>query len=263
MDSASEKGALLQGLCPGISCVFNPRVQLLFDWMTVKWFLSVNLILPPVWQQVLRLRLQDNMIISLFVSLPHLPGCSQPWQNCGTKTLNKEVGGKKGEIWQDPFRHWNKQNSLDACNSRTPCKTPCSQRCLQTTWVLLATCHSNSCCMQFLVIPSLANLETIQNCGTWHEGGGRIIMKCRVSSQRDVRRRRVLQTKYRIRNTTSHKVHPAAAWMCRLTLCLHERSQVPVFWKDLPVVFSRAGPWVMTLFILSPRFVALAPVTFV
>lgn len=31
MDSASEKGALLQGLCPGISCGFNTCVQFLND----------------------------------------------------------------------------------------------------------------------------------------------------------------------------------------------------------------------------------------
>lgn len=70
MDSASEKGALLQGLCPGISCVFNKRVQL-FDWMIVKWVLSLWIIwlLPALWQQVLRLRLQDNNVIFL----PHQP----------------------------------------------------------------------------------------------------------------------------------------------------------------------------------------------
>lgn len=185
-------------------------------------------------------------------------------KNVEQKLWPRKWGGKKKQERSDKTHSDTGISRTVWMHAMPECKTPCSQRCLQTTWVLLATCHSNSCCMQFLVFPSsLANLETIQNCGTWHEGRGRIIMKCRVSSQRDVRRRRVLQTKYRIRNVTSHKVHPAAAWMCRLTLCLHERSQVPVFWKDLLVVFSRAGPWIMTLFILSPRFVALAPVTFV
>lgn len=59
-----------------------------------------------------------------------------------------------------------------------------SQRCLQTSWISLAMCYSNNGCMHFLGFPSfplaLANLETIQNCSTWHKGGGRIIMKCSV-----------------------------------------------------------------------------------
>lgn len=36
-------------------------------------------------------------------------------------------------------------------------------------------------------------------------------MKCRVSLQKNVGKKTVLQTKYRIRNTTSHKVHLAVA----------------------------------------------------
>lgn len=210
MDSASEKGALLQGLCPGISCVFNTRVQL-FDWMTVKWVLSLWIIwlLPSLWQQVLRLRLQDNNFI-LHPPPPSLVALRQ--QKFGAKSLNQKVGKNTGGIWQDSSGHWNKQ---DACKQRM--QNSCSRRCLQTSWVSLTACHSYNCCLHFLSFLSspltLANLETIRNGNTQHEGGGRIVMKCRVSSQRHVGRRRVLQTKYSIRNITSHKVHPAVAWL--------------------------------------------------
>lgn len=99
----------------------------------------------------------------------------------------------------------------------------CSWRCLQTSWVLLAACHSYNCLLHFLSFLSspltLANLETIWNGNNWHEGGGRFIMKCRVSLQKNVGKKTVLQTKYRIRNTTSHKVHLAVAWIFRLILC--------------------------------------------
>lgn len=92
MDSASEKGALLQGLCPGISCVFNTRVQL-FDWMTVKWVLCLWIIwlLPPLWQQVLRLRLQDNNVIFyLTPPAPFLSDLTKIWDK-----ISERESGKK------------------------------------------------------------------------------------------------------------------------------------------------------------------------
>lgn len=180
MDSASEKGALLQGLCPGISCVFSTCVQL-FDWMIVKWVLSLWIIwlLPPVWQQVLRLRLQDNNIFFFFLYLANLPNFSQTWQKFGTKSLNQKVEKNHKihpAIWMS--------RTVWRCASKE-CKTAAHRAVSRPTGFCLQHAIHVCCHLHFLSFPSspftLLNLKTIQNGNTQHEGGDGIVMKCRVS----------------------------------------------------------------------------------
>lgn len=212
MDSASEKGALLQGLCPGISCVFSTCVQL-FDWMIVKWVLSLWIIwlLPPVWQQVLRLRLQDNNIY-IFLFFFTSPTCPISLK------LDKNLG-------QNPWtRKWKKNHKIHPAiwMSRTvwrcaskECKTAAHRAVSRPTGFCLQHAIHVCCHLHFLSFPSspftLLNLKTIQNGNTQPEGGGGIAMKCSVS-QRDVKRKRVLQTMHRVMSITSHEVHSGLAW---------------------------------------------------
>lgn len=156
MDSASEKGALLQGLCPGISCVFNKHVQL-FDWMIVKWvlFLWVIWLFPSLWQQVLRLRLQDNSFILhllppawLLVDLTKISGkISKPenGKNC-RKDLTRPIGLSR-TVWT----HAKQERKHPA---REGVSKPAAFHLRHVTHIIPA-------CLFFLSSPlTLANLET-------------------------------------------------------------------------------------------------------
>lgn len=188
MDSASEKGALLQGLCPGISCAFNTHVQL-FDWMTVKLVLSLWIIwlLPSLWRQVLRFRLQDNNCIL------RLPPSAQLLSD-----LTKN-GGKTPEAWIGEKTQVRSEKTCQAMRiSRRvrihvgkECETPAPGGVSGSAEFC---CRAHHCCLHLLRFLSpplrLANLGTIWNGNTRQEGGGRFLTKCRHCP---VGRRRVLQ----------------------------------------------------------------------